>query len=170
MNQSFVITQNYNSKVESSFNLFSALFIVISLLLTLTSISYYCPQMHCDNYCVLLIHRTFTLPFGIEKKKKDEKRTTLAICLIYQHKFYVSSFKWSTLADKVFGINISLFQWFDKIKFSSCTHTHNLKYKPKHENFDGFPLAGWRKQQTKHLTATTSNNNPKEKNTHILDR
>lgn len=44
-----------------------------------------------------------------------------AICLIYQHKFCVSSSKWSSFRspDKVFGINISLFQWFDEIESSS---------------------------------------------------
>lgn len=56
-----------------------------------------------------------------------------AICLIYQHKFCVSSFKWSSFRspDKVFGINISLFQRFDEIESSSFrlfTYTYTQVY------------------------------------------
>lgn len=71
-----------------------------------------------------------------------------AICLIYQHKFCVSSFKWSSFRspDKVFGINISLFQWFDEMESSSFhlfTYTYTHKYtwfRLKCFGFDGFSL------------------------------
>lgn len=84
--------------------------------------------------------------FQLELKRK--KRSTLAICLIYQHKFCVSSFKWSSFRspDKVFGINISLFQWFDEMESSSFhlfTYTYTHKYtwfRLKCFGFDGFSL------------------------------
>lgn len=71
-----------------------------------------------------------------------------AICLIYQHKFCVSSSKWSSFRspDKVFGINISLFQWFDEMESSSFhlfTYTYTHKYtwfRLKCFGFDGFSL------------------------------
>lgn len=102
--------KTYNSKAESSFNLFSALFIVIFL---------------CSKDSENTHTHTHIKFERIAMDASHLKR--LAICLIYQHKFCVSSIKWrrSYVAQiKFHEINISRFQWFDKIKFISSTKTN----------------------------------------------